>query len=418
MKSVFENFESNVRSYCRRFDTVFTKAKDACIYDEDGLEFIDFFSGAGALNFGHNNDIIKEKIIDYIMDDNIIHGLDMYTKAKHDFIIKFNDEILKPRNLSYKQMFCGPTGTNAVEASLKLARKIKKRSNVFAFSGAFHGMSIGSLALTTDKTSREGAGIPLNNVTFVPYESGCNAEFDTIAFIENLLTDDHSGVDKPAAIMLETVQAEGGVYIASVPWLKRLYQLCQKHDILLICDDIQVGCGRTGTFFSFERAGIIPDMIILSKSISGYGFPMSLLLIKEELDIWKPGEHNGTFRGNQLAFVGAAAAIDLWKTDFFQQTLRNNSKIIESFLINEIMPIIKGIKVRGYGLIWAIDFSEIPGLSAQSIAKNCFSKGLIIENCGRNDSSLKLLPPLAISEKTLNMGLNIIKDSIISFAKI
>ena len=277
--NVFVKMESNVRSYCRSFPKVFNRAKGSKLFDEDGNAYIDFFAGAGALNYGHNNEYIKKALLSYIESDGISHGLDMYTVAKKEFMTTFNKLILEPRNLDYKLQFCGPTGTNAVEAALKLARKVKKRTNILAFMGAFHGMTLGSLSVTSGLDIRRGAGVPLGNVSFLPYPSQEFEGIDTLAFMRQVLTDDHSGVDKPAAVILETTQAEGGINVAPTEWLQEVSKICKENDILLIVDDVQVGCGRTGEFFSFERAGIEPDMVVLSKSISGYGLPMSLLLL-------------------------------------------------------------------------------------------------------------------------------------------
>ncbi|MXO80391.1 aminotransferase class III-fold pyridoxal phosphate-dependent enzyme, partial [Paenibacillus sp. OT2-17] len=344
--NTFEALESNVRSYCRSFPVVFNKAKNDVLYTEAGKGYIDFFAGAGALNYGHNNDFMKNRILDYLSSDRIMHGLDMYTTAKQEFIESFSERILQPKGLNYKLQFCGPTGTNAVEAALKLARKVKNRNGIFAFMGAFHGMSLGSLSITSNNSMRESAGVPLNNVTFIPYNSTFNG-MDTILYMEQLLTDTHSGVEKPAAIILETVQAEGGIHIADTEWLRDLRQLCDDHDILLIVDDIQVGCGRVGSFFSFERAGIVPDMVVLSKSISGYGLPMSLLLLKPELDIWSPGEHNGTFRGNQLAFVGAKAALEFRDTVELEAQVKEKEAFVQQFLREHIQSIDPLIEIRG-----------------------------------------------------------------------
>ncbi|WP_091233540.1 diaminobutyrate--2-oxoglutarate transaminase [Fontibacillus panacisegetis] len=409
--NAFELYESNVRSYCRSFSDVFLKAKDDVIYSETGKKYIDFFAGAGALNYGHNNDYIKEQLLTYINDDGLTHGLDMYTVAKREFVTKFVERILKPRDLEYKLQFCGATGTNAVEAALKLARKVKKRTNIFSFMGSFHGMSLGSLSATSNKSSREGAGMPLNQVTFMPHPFGLMNHFDTIQYIESILLDDHSGIEKPAAIIFETVQAEGGVNPVSEQWLRRLADLCKRHDILLICDDIQVGCGRTGTFFSFERAGIVPDMVTLSKSISGYGLPMSLLLLKPELDEWKPGEHNGTFRGNQMAFVTACAALELREKLDLDNIVMRNERFIQSYLEKNIGTISEKIEIRGLGMIWGIDLSKI-GDSALSkkIVLDCFDKGLILERAGREDSVVKLLPPLTITADHLERGCEILSE--------
>ncbi|MCR4729057.1 MAG: diaminobutyrate--2-oxoglutarate transaminase [Lachnospiraceae bacterium] len=411
--SLFEENESSVRSYCRKYPVVFEKAKGSYIYDGEGNGYLDFLAGCGALNYGHNNDEIKGAVIDYLAGDNISHAMDMYTEAKAEFIETFRTQILDKRNLKYKIMFCGSTGTNAVEAALKLCRKNKKRSNIIAFMGAFHGMTLGSLALTTDRTSRDGAGVSLDNVTFIPYESGLHTKIDSIDYLENILLDDHSGIEKPAAVVVETVQAEGGIYVASVEWLKRLEKLCRDNDILLVVDDIQVGCSRTGTFFSFERAGIKPDMVTLSKSIGGYGFPMSLLLIRDELDIWKPAEHNGTFRGNQVAFVAAKKAIEYNVNHDLNADVRRKGGIVKDFFEKNLLPLNSKINLRGIGLIWGVDFGALEngGEIAHKIADKCFEKKMIIERAGRGDSVVKLLPPLTITDEELLKGLNIILEA-------
>ncbi|OAB38380.1 diaminobutyrate--2-oxoglutarate transaminase [Paenibacillus glacialis] len=407
----FEMLESNVRSYCRSFPVTFDKAKGELMYTETGETYIDFFAGAGALNYGHNNEFMKSKIMEYVASDRIMHGLDLYTTAKEEFIVSFSEHILEPQSLNYKLQFCGPTGTNAVEAALKLARKVKNRTGIFAFMGGFHGMSLGSMSVTSNKSIRESAGIPLNNVTFIPYGESFEG-LDTIRYMEQILCDTHSGIEKPAAIILETVQAEGGVIVANIDWLQKLRNLCDEYDILLIVDDIQVGCGRTGPFFSFERAGIVPDIVILSKSISGYGLPMSLLLMKPELDTWSPGEHNGTFRGNQLAFVAAKAALELRMTDRLENQVLEKEDFLKHYLKNDIQSIDHNIQIRGIGLIWGIDVSHLGEAVARDITSICFKNGLIIERAGRNDTVIKIMPPLTISMDNLMKGCDIIKDSL------
>lgn len=409
---IFEKYESEVRSYCRSFPAVFTKAKNAKLFDENGNEYIDFFCGAGALNYGHNNDYIKDKVIEYISGDGVMHSLDMFTAAKRDFIDTFENRVLVPRGLDYKIQFPGPTGTNAVEAALKLARKVTKRSNVFALMGAFHGMTLGAMALTTDKASRAGAGVPLGNVTHIPAPY-MFPELDTIKYIETVLTDDHSGIETPAAFVLETVQAEGGIYVFDEEWLRRLSELCKKYGILLIVDDIQVGCGRTGTFFSFERAGIKPDMVCMSKSIGGYGMPFAITLIKPEYDIWSPGEHNGTFRGNQAAFVAAKAGLEYMLRENVEKQAKIKGELAAAFIKKEILPLDPRLVLRSIGLIIGIDFAKLGGdkLSAAA-SKECFKNGVIAERAGRDNSVLKLMPALTIEEDVLMKGLEIVRDSI------
>ena len=409
--SIFESVESNVRSYCRSFPTVFVKAKGSVMIDESGKEYIDFFAGAGALNFGHNPDWINKKLIDYLQSDGIVHSMDMYTAPKRDFLTYLNSQILAPRGLNYKVQFAGPTGTNAVEAAIKLARKAKKRENIFAFMGAFHGMTLGALSLTTDKCSRDGAGQPLANVTHIP-APGMFEGMDTIAYAERLITDDHSGVEKPAAIILETVQADGGINVFDPNWLRDLRNLCDRHDILLIVDDIQVGCGRTGTFFSFERAGIIPDIVTLSKSIGGCGMPLALVLFKPELDVWESGQHTGTFRGNQLALIAGKAGMEYFIENDLASDVRRKGAIVENFFKNEICSLDSRIRYRGIGLIWGLDFSDFSEDMTKPLIAACFRNGLIVERVGRNNNVLKIMPPLVIDDTPLLNGLEIIKKSL------
>lgn len=413
MFTVFEERESQVRSYCRKYPVVFDRAANAEIFSVDGARYVDFLAVAGSMNYGHNNPEIKKAVLDYLSEDRIINALDMYTAAKEEFLRTFTEAILAPRGLDYKVMCCGPTGTNGVEAALKLARKNTKRTGVIAFSGAFHGMSLGSLALTTDQVSREGAGVPLGNVTFAPYDG----TFDSIAYLRWMLEDDHSGVDRPAAIILETVQAEGGINVASVEWLRAVRELCTEKDIVMIVDDIQVGNGRTGTFFSFERAGIVPDMVVLSKSISGFGMPMSLLLIKPELDIFRPAEHNGTFRGNQLSFVGGAAGIRYFTEHHMEEEVALKSARIKDFLEREIAPLDSRLVIRGIGLLWGIDLGAVDPKLALEAVHAAFDRGLICEVAGRQDGVLKLMPPLTIGDDVLKEGLAIVKDALVSVLK-
>ncbi|MBO5279470.1 MAG: diaminobutyrate--2-oxoglutarate transaminase [Lachnospiraceae bacterium] len=405
-KEIFQTYESEVRSYCRSFPSVFTRAKGSIITDADGNEYIDFFCGAGAVNYGHNNDYIKEKLIDYLENDGIIHALDMMTDSKAEFIRYFEDAVLQPRGLNYKIMFTGPTGTNGVEAALKLARKVKKRENIWCLMGCFHGMTLASLALTSDKDSRKGAGVPLNYVTHIPAPYMFEG-LDTIKYMETLITDDHSGIEKPAALIIETVQAEGGIHVFSKEWLQAVRSFCDTYDILLIVDDIQVGCARTGTFFSFERAGIVPDMVVMSKSIGGYGLPFALTLFKPELDIWTPGEHNGTFRGNQLAMVAAKAGLEYMLEHNIEKEVARKETIIREYLMHNIAG--ENAKIRGIGCIFGIDVGT--GERAAAITKKCFENGLIIERAGRDNSVVKLMPALTIPDELLIKGMDIIKNA-------
>ncbi|MCD8518077.1 MAG: diaminobutyrate--2-oxoglutarate transaminase [Burkholderiaceae bacterium] len=408
--NIFEQYESEVRGYCRNFPAVFSSAKGAWMTDTSGQRYLDFFSGAGVLNYGHNNDRIKQPLIRYLLGDGITHTLDMYSEAKQRFIQRFNDVVLKPRGLSYKFQFPGPTGTNAVEAALKLARKVTGRQTVVNFTNAFHGMTLGSLAVTGNSFKRAGAGVPLHHTAAVPFEGYLGQEIDTLQYLEAMLIDNGSGMEIPAAVIVETVQAEGGVNVASNEWLTRLRAITKQHDILLIVDDIQVGCGRTGAFFSFEDAGIEPDIITLSKSLSGYGLPLALVLMRPELDVWSPGEHNGTFRGHCPAFVTATAALDFWADNDLEMSVRKKSKLVQRRLDAMVQDPEIEADIRGRGLIWGVEFSDRE-LAAQ-VSQACFERGLIIETAGIDDQVLKLLPSLTIDEADLNHGLDIIEQSL------
>lgn len=410
-QKIFEQYESEVRSYCRKFPTVFKTAKGSILTDEQGRNYIDFFCGAGGCNYGHNNDYIKDRVIEYLKADGFIHALDMYASAKGGFIEYFEEQILKPRGLDYKIMFPGPTGANAMEAALKLARKVKKRSNVFALMGAFHGMTLGTLALTTDEGARAGAGVSLGDVTHIPAPY-MFPELDTIKYMETILNDDHSGVDKPAALVVETTQAEGGIHVLPTEWLQRARKLCDEHDMLLICDEIQVGCARTGTFFAFERAGIQPDIFVMAKSIGGIGMPFALTLFKPEFDIWSPGEHNGTFRGFQPAMVAAKASLEFMLKEHIEQETVRKGKLVDAYLTRELPKLGLNLPHRGIGLIWGIDFAAYPDGTAKRVSRACFERGLVIELAGRKDCVLKLMPALTIDDETLKKGMDIILDAI------
>ncbi|RDD63705.1 diaminobutyrate--2-oxoglutarate transaminase [Ferruginivarius sediminum] len=415
--NIIERYESEVRSYSRGFPVVFTKAKGAILTDRDGREYIDFFAGAGALNYGHNDEALKQKLIDYIAGDNITHSLDMATEARERFLEAFHDIILEPRGMDYKVMFPGPTGTNCVEAALKLARKVTGRRTIVSFTNAFHGMTLGSLAVTGNAFKRKGAGKALDDTVFMPFDRFMGEGVDTLDHFENMLTCSSSGLDHPAAVIVETVQGEGGINAAGMDWLKRLQSICRAHDIKLIVDDVQAGCGRTGTFFSFEPAGLDPDFICLSKSIGGYGLPMAITLIKPEFDKFAPGEHNGTFRGNNPAFVTATAALETyWRDDKFACSVREKGETIRARLeeMAAAHPELKP-EVRGRGFMQGLAL-HVDG-AAEDVSAAAFERGLIMETSGANDEVAKLLPPLILSEDELRRGLDIMADAVAAVAR-
>jgi diaminobutyrate-2-oxoglutarate transaminase len=408
---VFERLESEVRSYCRNWPTVFHTARGSHLYDEDGRTFLDFFAGAGSLNYGHNHPQLKTELLNYLAADSIVHSLDMYTTAKRRFLETFHEVVLKPRQLDYKIQFPGPTGTNAVEAALKLARKYTGRETMVSFTNAFHGMSLGSLAVTGNSMKRSGAGVPLGNVVTMPYDNYLDGRTPDFLLFETMLEDSGSGLDRPAGVIVETVQGEGGVNPASAEWLRGLADLCRRHELLLIVDDIQMGCGRTGPFFSFEEAGIVPDIVCLSKSLSGYGLPLSLTLFRPELDVWEPGEHNGTFRGSNPAFVTATAALDFWADESLEKdTLAKGEQVEQSLALVAAEHADVVTDVRGRGLAWGIAFEE-PAL-APAVCSAAFERGLLMETSGPESEVAKLLPPLNVTDEELASGLEIIAASV------
>ncbi len=394
-----------------RFPSSSHRARGAFIYGRDGGRYLDFLSGAGSLNFGHNDPVIKQAVIAYMERDGIVHGLDMSAVAKRDFIEAFQDIILKPRGLEYKMQFTGPTGANAVEASFKLARKITGRTNIVAFTNGFHGVSLGSLAATGNSGFRNASGIPLGGVTFMPYDRYHGDDVDTIDLFRRNLEDPGSGLDKPAAVIVECVQGEGGANAARPAWLRRLRTLCDDHEMLLIVDDIQAGVGRTGTFFSFEESGIVPDMVLLSKSLGGMGMPVALTLMRPKWDQWSPSEHNGTFRGNNLAFVAAATMIEnYWSDDSFADDVKRKAAYVTKRLDRIVDAWPHDLCRTGRGMLQGLSFADAE--KATAVARACFKDDLIIETAGPHDEVVKLLPPLVIEESLLEEGIDILTTAI------
>lgn len=414
---IFALKESSVQSYARAFPLLCNQAKGAVVWDKDGRRYLDFLAGAGSLNYGHNNPVLKQALLDYISNDGITHSLDLHTCAKEKFLQSFNDAILQPLELDYKVQFTGPTGTNAVEAAIKIARKVTGRTTVISFTNGFHGVSMGSLALTGNSHFRGAAGLPLQGAVAMPYDKYLGPKTDTLDYMEAMLGDPASGVDHPAAVIVETVQGEGGINTAGFDWLRRLEAICRRNKILLIVDDIQAGCGRTGCFFSFTEAGIEPDIVTLSKSISGYGLPMAVVLLKPEHDKWKPAEHNGTFRGNNHAFVTAAAALDhYWRNTDFADAIAERAEVLDARL-RKIMALFpqEVVELRGRGMMRGICCRHAK--KAAAITAQAFKNGAIFERAGSHDEVIKFLMPLTIEIAELNEGLDILENAFRSVIK-
>ncbi len=408
--SVFEQRESAIRAYCRVYPVVFEKALNARQTDENGHEYIDFFAGAGVLNFGHNNPRMTEAVVEYIQSNGVLHSLDMHTTAKRDFMTHFVRTVLEPRDMPHRLQFMGPTGTNAVEAAMKLARRATGRQDIVAFSHGFHGMTLGALSATANQVFRNAAGVPLNHVQHFAFgctprcpgcELGCGEE--SLERLRAQYQDSSSGVMPPAAFLVETIQAEGGVKVADKAWIEALGRLAKEVGALLIIDDIQVGVGRTGSFFSFDDLDIDPDIICLAKGIGGLGTPLAMNLVKPEIDdLWAPGEHTGTFRGQNISFIAGDVALSYFDDDALMQTVHANSRA----MFDAVEPLAErheAVHITGKGMIAGIDVSEGP--RAKAIVSQCFEKGLLVSACGTGGRVVKVIPPLTIPEADLQQGL-------------
>lgn len=410
--SIYERRESEARSYCRGMPAAFTKAQGSELFDADGNRYIDFLAGCSSLNYGHNDPDMKAALIDHIAGDGLAHGLDFHTDAKGAFLKAYEGKILAPRGMDYKIMMTGPTGTNAVEAAIKLARKVTGRRNVIAFTNGFHGMTMGALALTGNASKRDGAGgVSYADVTHMPYEGSLGPDVDTLEMIDTMLSNPSSGIDAPAAFIFEPIQGEGGLNAASDDWMRGIEKIARKHGALLIVDDIQSGCGRSGTYFGSETAGIEPDMITQAKSLSGFGLPFAALLIKPEHDIWKPAEHNGTFRGNTHAFVTARVAIEkFWSDDRFQDEIAIKADMLTDAL-KEVAALIDGASLKGRGMMQGIDVGS--GEMAAAICARAGDLGLVIETSGADDEVVKFLAPLTTPQEILREGFGLLKQAVL-----
>ena len=411
--SIFEQRESAIRAYCRVYPVVFDKALNARQTDENGREYIDFFAGAGVLNFGHNNPRMTEAVIAYIQSNGVTHSLDMHTTAKRQFMEHFTKSILEPRNMPHKMQFMGPTGTNAVEAAMKMARRVTGRQDIVAFSHGFHGMTLGALSATANQHFRNAAGVPLNHVKHFPFgcetvcpgcELGCGMQ--SIEQLRAIYADSSSGIAPPAGFLLETIQAEGGVKVADKDWLQALAKLAKDVGALLIIDYIQVGVGRTGSFFSFDDLDLDPDIICLAKGIGGLGTPMAMNLVKPEHDQhWLPGEHTGTFRGQDISFIAGDQALTYFDDDELMQTVKAHG----AMMADSLRPLVDRhplVNLTGKGMILGLDVGN--GDRAKQIVSQCFESGLMIASCGTGGRVVKLIPPLTTPQADLEEGLQIL----------
>ena len=426
-----EHYESEVRSYPRRLPIAIKNTRGVIIEDTKGQVYLDCLAGAGALPLGYNHNEINQVMIAQLNQGVPYQTLDITTPTKDNFI-KAVMQFL-PANFAENAriQFCGPSGADAVEAAIKLAKQYTKRNTMISFHGAYHGMTNGSLALTGNLGAKSRRTGLMSDVHFFPFPYSLRCTFgmggdegakQSIRYIESVLNDDESGITKPAAIIVEPVQGEGGVLPAPAFWLKELRRIADEHEILLIFDEIQCGVGRTGDHFAFEESGIEPDILILSKAIGG-GMPMSIILYHEKFDCWNAGEHTGTFRGNQLAMATGAKTLEIIQRDNLAENAKQRGKQLRK-LLREIQNEFDCIaEVRGRGLMCAIEIvksGEFDKLGrpvsdserAIAIQRAALERGLIIEKGGRKGAVLRFLPPLIISETQINFVAETIKAAI------
>jgi diaminobutyrate-2-oxoglutarate transaminase len=411
--------ESNARNYAETFKMVISSGKNDIIVDSEGKEYIDFLTGAGTLPLGHNDVETNESLIQYIKTSGIQQGLDFSTPTKALFVKTLLDCLPDKMKGNYKVQFCGPTGSDAVDAAIKLFKINTKRSSIISFNGAYHGVGQGPLSLTGDLYARSGVSSLVPNVHFFqfPYFSRFGGDFSEEQYvkflinqIENTLKDPNSGIEKPATVIIEAIQGEGGCIPAPVYFMKELRRITKELQIPLIIDEVQTGFGRTGKMFAFEHSGIIPDAIVVSKAVGG-GLPMACVIFNKKYDIWKKGAHAGSFRGNQLAMVSGIVAMKKIKNVNFLIDINEKSDIIFRRLnkLKEQIPIIK--EIRGRGLMVGIELLDSDDVSekVQFVKESLFEKGIIIESGGRNNSVLRLLPPLTVERKNIFKVLDILE---------
>jgi diaminobutyrate-2-oxoglutarate transaminase len=406
--SLHEELESSVRSYSRRTPAMFARAANFRLWDVDGVEYLDFLAGSGALNYGHNDPGMKAALLDYVAADGLVLGLDFYFEAKTKFFELFRDRVLRPRDLQYKLQCVGPTGTNAVEAALKLARKVTGRSHVVAFTNAYHGCSMGALSTTGNRSYRTAYQGQIGHVYRAVYD-GYQPGVDSAALLARMFDDPSSGFDNVAAVIFECIQGEGGFNVATPAWAQRIAAAARAHGALVILDEIQTGCGRTGNFFAFESMGIQPDIVTLAKSLSGFGLPLAMVMMRPELDVWEPAEHTGTFRGNAPAFVtGAVALQQFWGDSQLMTRVREFEQRIQRRLtdIAERHHCLR----KGRGMMQGLQFPD--ARTAGQVQARCLEQRLVIECCGPHGEVVKLLPPLTITEDALERGLEILAHAV------
>ncbi|GAA3043117.1 diaminobutyrate--2-oxoglutarate transaminase family protein [Actinokineospora globicatena] len=411
--------ESNARSYPRGLPIAIERGEGSFVRDVDGNVFIDFLAGAGVLSLGHNHPELVRAMVEQA--GVLTHALDFPTPAKDAFVEAQFSMLPPAMRARTKIHFCGPTGANAVDAAIKLCKTATGRGDIISFQGGFHGASHAAMAVTGLVSQKQPVANGMPGVHFLPYSS-CSrcplglrpdtCETNCATYFENALRDPNGGLPKPAAVIMELVQGEGGVVPARPEFVRRVRAVTAELDIPLIVDEVQTGCGRTGTWFAFERYGITPDVVVASKALSGVGSPVAVILYDERLDVWSPGAHTGTFRGNQLAFAAGTEAVRIVRRDnILGNVVARGEQVADRLSVLHAHPLVG--EVRGMGLMWGIQLLDAPdGTPASALAAavrtEVLNHGLILELGGRDDTVVRLLPPLNVTAEVLDTACDIL----------
>jgi len=419
--------ESAARTYARALPIVPVRARGLTIEGADGRRYLDCLSGAGTLALGHNHPVVLEAIRKVLDSGAPLHVLDLATPVKDAFITELF-RTLPPGLADHARVqFCGPAGTDAVEAALKLARAATGRTGILAFTGAYHGMTAGALEASGDALDVRVTRLPYPQDYRCPLGLGGPRGAELAAhWTESVLDDPRSGVPQPAAMILEPVQGEGGVIPAPDTWLRRIRQITAARSIALIADEVQTGVGRTGTFWAVEHSGITPDVMVLSKAIGG-SLPLAVVVYRDDLDVWQPGAHAGTFRGNQLAMAAGTATL----AHVRENRLAERAGALGSHMLDQLRSLARGLPcmgdVRGRGLMIGVELVDAeedgggpdaggprPAASelAAAVQRECLRRGLIVELGGRHASVVRLLPPLTISDEQAAAVLDRLADAV------
>jgi diaminobutyrate-2-oxoglutarate transaminase len=403
----FEDIESNVRYYCRRWPAVFSTAHGSTIVDENGTEYLDFFAGAGALSYGHNNPILVDVAIEHLRAGKLLHSLDTFTVEKRRFLEAMQRYVLEPRRLDMVIQTVGPTGATAVEAALQLAQRITGHRAVVGFAGGYHGMTYRAASISASMGGRQTSA-HLKDFVELPFVA--HVTESDLELLDQTLRSTVDG-QRIGAVIIEPTQGEGGARPFDPAYLRAIRERCSELDIIVIADEVQAGVGRTGPFFSFEGS-LDPDIVCVSKSISGLGLPMALNLVRRSLDTWNPGEFSGTFRGNNLAFATSATMLETyWADSNLEKGTEQRGLTVRAALEEMSSQFGQGrFVVRGNGLLCGLDVGDTQ--LAADIAQGAFDRKLIVETCGAGDTTVKLLPAIVIDEDQLAEGLTRLGDAV------